>query len=250
MTDRLIIGNRIIKLASVDSTNAYLQQLIKTTNSVIEGVVVITDNQVSGKGQQGNKWQSKEGENLTFSIFMKPGIAIEHQFLLSKLVSISIAQLLRTFGTKEVKIKWPNDIYVGDKKIAGILIENTLKKGKVYESIIGVGLNVNQTQFSDSLINATSLALSVGKTFILEELLEKLLNFLDKNYLLLKANKVDQISDEYLSQFYRLNEDYDYRIKGKTVKAKIVGVANSGKLQLKFNNAVYEYDMKEVEFLF
>ena len=145
MYNRLFIGNNIISLEEVDSTNRYLKDYLLKDNNTIEGLVVVATNQHSGRGQKGNTWQSEQGKNLTFSIFIKPNIQVQAQFLISKAISLGIVDFLNDVGLSELKIKWPNDIFCKDKKIARILIENTLKGNNVSNSIIGIGLNVNQT---------------------------------------------------------------------------------------------------------
>ena len=139
-----------------------MRDLILKNKNEIEGLVVFSENQTDGKGQRGNSWITERGKNLTFSLFLKPSILISTQFVLSKIVSLSIVDFLMEMGVKDVKIKWPNDIYCGDKKIAGILIENTISEGKINNCIVGIGLNVNQVNFDSSIQNATSLKLELG----------------------------------------------------------------------------------------
>ena len=132
MYQRLFIGNKLINLKEVDSTNSYLKQFLSDNNKEIEGLVVVTENQISGRGQKGNSWESEKQKNLTFSIYLKPNIVVHHQFLISKAISLGIIHFLGYLGLNNLKIKWPNDIYCENKKIAGILIENNIRENKIY----------------------------------------------------------------------------------------------------------------------
>jgi len=200
MENALILGNRIVKLDETASTNVFLQEML-VNSTCFEGLVVVAKNQAQGKGQRGNTWESESGKNLTFSVLLKPNVLIEEQFVLSQVVPLGIYDFLVKMGFEQVAIKWPNDIYVGSQKIAGILIENTLTANKIAHCIVGIGLNVNQTQFSPT-IKATSLALLTEKTFESEQLLNELLKCIEVRYLQLKANKYTLIKFEYLKMLF------------------------------------------------
>jgi BirA family transcriptional regulator, biotin operon repressor / biotin---[acetyl-CoA-carboxylase] ligase len=251
MYQRLIIGNKIIKLVDLDSTNTYLQQLISNNEKDIEGLVVVAENQNKGRGQRGNDWNSEEGKNLTFSILLKSKLLVQHQFLLSKVISLGILDFLNKLGIVNATIKWPNDVYIDKNKVAGILIENTIRENKIYNSIVGIGLNVNQINFNNKIKNPTSLIKELqGDILDLEELLGQLLFFIEKRYLLLKTNKTSVINADYLKGLYGLGEYKNFNINNTVVEAKIVGVSELGRFQLEINNRVEEFDLKEVEFLF
>lgn len=249
MQDRIIIGNKLIRLEEVDSTNEFLKKCLLTSKNESEGLVVTALNQLSGKGQRGNLWQTESAKNLTFSILLKPNISVDSQFKLTQIVSIAIINFLKSENIN-AKIKWPNDIYIDDKKIGGILIENTIKKSKINTSIVGIGLNINQIDFDEKLINPTSLKLQTKKDFELDLTLNRLLNFVDKTYLLSKTQMKLNITDEYLSNLYRYNELCNYKILNKECLAKIVGVSAYGKLLLDIKGEVQDFDLKEVKFLF
>jgi len=249
MYQGLFIGNKIVKLKEVDSTNSFMQQLLSNNEKEIEGLVVVADNQTSGRGQRGNEWHSLEGENLTFSILLKPNLLIEHQFLLSKVISLGILDFLKDIGVFNVKIKWPNDIYCGNNKIAGILIENSIRNNKVVNSVIGIGLNVNQVNFEEDIKHPTSIINEIDKSFLLEEALNQLLFFIEKRYLALKSSKIEQIDFDYLNNLYWMNEQRNFIIKNSIEKGEIVGVALIGKIQIKINDEIKEFDLKEIEFL-
>ena len=249
MPYKLVIGNELIKLDEVDSTNEYLKVYSKENESIIEGLTVITCKQHSGRGQRGNSWVSEIGKNLTFSIFLKPKIEIKNQFALSKIISIAIIDFLNDFGLKNVKIKWPNDIYVANKKIAGILIENSLKDGLVAESIIGIGLNVNQLKFDSKLPNPTSIVNELGIEVELDVVLEKLLKSIDKYYVNYKTSKSYKIDAKYLFNLYGLNLERKYQINGDIIIGKIVGLNDIGMLKVKISNVTKEFDFKELKYI-
>ena len=163
----LFIGQNSINLKSIDSTNSYASELLRQ-NAPLEGTMIYTFDQHNGRGQRGNTWYSQPNKNATLSYILYPTfLQIEKQFLLNKITCLAVADLMAeiighskglTQKDKAVQIKWPNDIYVGNKKISGILIENTLRETSIRSSIVGIGININQTDFTDA-INATSLAL-------------------------------------------------------------------------------------------
>ncbi|MFT7614301.1 MAG: BirA family biotin operon repressor/biotin-[acetyl-CoA-carboxylase] ligase, partial [Parvicellaceae bacterium] len=174
----LFIGQKKIVLPSVDSTNNFAANLIKETN-VVDGTVILSEKQTNGRGQSGNSWQSAYGDNITCSYILRPKfLDIEEQFYISIITSLAIISTLKSYGI-EPKIKWPNDILVGSRKIAGILIENSISGKTLNHSIIGVGLNVNQTSF-DLGISATSIANVTGQIQIKETVLDGLSGNLEK----------------------------------------------------------------------
>ncbi|MDF1673396.1 MAG: biotin--[acetyl-CoA-carboxylase] ligase [Vicingaceae bacterium] len=248
MNQRLIIGNKLIHLPSIDSTNVYLKELISDTKNEAEGIVIVADEQLYGVGQRGNKWESEAGLNLTFSILLKPNLNIDNQFDISKIVSIALIEFFHHYGVI-AKIKWPNDIYVGNEKIGGMLIENAIRDGKVVSSIVGIGLNINQQEFNINILNPTSLKLQTNDSYKLKETLKQVLNFIDSHYLKFKTTNVD-IEELYLKYLYRFNELNDFEIEGKTTSATIVGINKTGKLQIKVNNEIKSFGLKEVKFLF
>lgn len=249
MNQRLIIGNRVIRLSAIGSTNAYLKELIAANEYELEGTVVTTDNQTNGLGQRGNVWETEEGKNLTFSVLLNPNMSIDSQFYISKVVALSITNFLASLNI-EAKIKWPNDIYIEDDKVGGILIENVVKGGMVVKSVVGIGLNVNQVSFNKSFLNPSSLKLKTNNTYDLNELLDQLLNYLDSFYLNFKAKKNANIDEQYLQNLYRINQSANFEINGSKVNATIIGVSNNGMLQLKIKNDIQLFDLKEVKFLF
>ena len=250
MFQRLIIGNEIVHLAEVDSTNSYVQQLITDDVKKSEGFVVWADYQKMGRGQRGNVWLSEKGKNLTFSIFLKPNLPIHDQFLLSKIIALSITDFLDYMGLKEVKIKWPNDIYCGSKKICGLLIENSIRNNRINTSVIGIGLNVNQIEFDDHLKNPTSVSKELSiQNIPLDKLFSNLLSFIDKRYLMWKNGNRDLINNDYHKKLFWLGELKKFRINNKETEGTIEGVGLPGKLLLNIDGLTKEFDLQEIEFL-
>jgi BirA family biotin operon repressor/biotin-[acetyl-CoA-carboxylase] ligase len=244
----LIIGNQIIRLKEVDSTNDYLKSF-KTSNIAFEGLVVVAQNQKKGRGQMGNEWLAEPDKNLTFSVLLMPKLTINYSFVLSMLTSLVIIEFLRSIGLNSPLIKWPNDIYYHQKKMAGILIENTIKKEVISESIIGVGININQTQFES--LNATSVGLVLNKTIDLEAALLKLLKLFDATYLKFKQQQnFKSIKQEYLRNIMGFNTKLNFTDKnGDSFTAKIIDVEWNGRLVLETNQKeIRKYFFKEVEF--
>jgi len=241
---------KIIKLDAIDSTNTFLKELCQE-NDVDDFTVVITDNQTEGRGQMSSVWKSDSGKNLTFSILVKfKELGVNNQFYISKVISLAISEVLSTILPTKISIKWPNDILSEQQKICGILIENSVKKSKIKHSIVGIGLNVNQTVFQ-SLPNATSMKLISNSDFNLDELLEALVNSIRKHVVLLNAKKNEQIDSLYLKRLYKMNIPTMFRDAKKTVfMGKIIGVSEIGRLQVELENeTISEFNLKEIQFV-
>lgn len=233
----------IIKLNETESTNLTLNNLSK--NKALEnGTVLISNIQTQGKGQRNNYWESEPYKNLTFSIFYKNlNIHIDKQFYISMAVSLGIIDFLKDLKIYAT-IKWPNDIYVNNDKICGILIENNISKNKISSTIIGIGLNVNQTSFLKTTKNASSLKLILNKEFSLEDLLPLLLNKIQKRTSEIFNNNFKKIKIDYLNKLYLFNVFNKFSISDKYLKAKIIDVEENGKLVLQ------TYDGKKLKFFF
>ncbi len=213
--------------------------------------VIVAERQTKGRGQRGNSWLSGEGLNLTFSVVLEPHfLAPREQFLISEAVALSLVEALREFGI-ESQIKWTNDIYVGDCKIAGVLIENSLSESSVKRSIVGIGLNVNQKEFSASLLNPTSMVLAAGREFVREEVLKMVYERLMANFVLLEALRFEVVREAYRELMYRADEWHNYRLSsGEVIEAKIEGVRDSGELIVSDKSgARREFLFKEIEFI-
>lgn len=214
---------------------------------IAEGTVVITQHQTAGRGQRGNRWESERGKNLTFSLLLQPRIKTVEQFGLTMMVSLAIRDYLLSKTQSECKIKWPNDILLNQKKVCGILIENTLTSQLIERTVVGIGLNVNQKTFT--LPTATSLGLVTGNQYTLNDEFHQLLSFLEARYLQLKGGHLVSLRQEYHSHLFGRGKKSLFRSAGKTFEAVIEGVDEWGKLMLLASNQINLYQFKEVEFL-
>ena len=216
-----------------------------------EGDVVWADFQTAGRGQRGHEWHSRKGENLTFSVVLEPSfVPIAEQFSVSEVVALSLVDMLAEYGI-EAKIKWTNDIYVGDKKLVGILIEHSLSSASLRRTVVGIGINVNQTDFDASLPNPVSMAQLLGGELDAEGVLRCFMIYLQRNYELLRGGAKSVLHDRYNSLLYRKNEYHTYALpSGEKFRAKILGTAPSGALRLESEEgATKDYLFKEVEFV-
>ena len=215
------------------------------------GDVIWAEVQTKGRGQRGNSWDSNAGENLTFSLVLCPeNFRAEDQFYLSKAVSVGAIEALSGFGLP-AETKWPNDIYVGDRKVAGMLIENDLQGMTITRSILGIGLNVNQESFDPALPNPVSMRGVSGREFdrvdVLEKILERIFYWTGK----LKKMRFAEIDEKYQQHFYRREGVYWFREPEKEpFEAAIEGVRPSGELILRrLDGSSSTYLFKEVEFI-
>ncbi|MCQ2604939.1 MAG: biotin--[acetyl-CoA-carboxylase] ligase [Bacteroidales bacterium] len=240
--------NNIIELKEISSTNDYAMELART-ESVPDFTTICTDFQSKGRGQLGNFWESNRGENLLFSVIVHPReIALKEQFILSQCVALSVRDIVALF-CENVTVKWPNDIYVGNNKVAGILIENQLSQKHIEFSVIGIGLNVNQTTFT-SAPNPTSLSLENDKLhFDKEEVLQLFLNRLTENYNLICSNP-KQIRTRYLDFLYLKNVPHIYSDADGFFEGKITNVEADGRLVITdtYGNEK-KYYFKEVQYI-
>ena len=233
----------------LDSTNAYLQRM--QSEHDIRNWVVSTDEQTAGKGMGSNGWESETGKNLTFSLAVDMGfLPAERQFLLSEAVALGIIEVLdKTLPTEQLSIKWPNDIYYGNCKLAGILINSTIKANMMDLSIIGIGLNVNQMQFQDWPTHPISLKMITGKEYDLKPMLEQIASQVIKKVELLKSDPTS-IEQDYLKRLFRYQTWADYEVGGNVRRLFMTGIDSFGRLMLvdEKNNS-YCFDIKEIRFL-
>jgi len=242
----------IRQLESVGSTNAYLQQLF-LKEKVAEGFVVLAREQQSGKGHGANSWESEAGKNLTFSLLLRPdAILPEQQFLLTQLISLALVDLVKDFLPGEsVSIKWPNDIYIGEQKAAGILIQNFIKGQNIDASIVGIGLNVNQQSFSSGAPNPVSLVHFTHKPLDITDVLDKLLLNIQSIYRQSQSISArEALHQRYLSHLFRYGKPVFFKENGLPFKATITGIGKFGQLILQLENgAQKQFAFKEVEFV-
>ena len=249
--ETLFIGKNHFFLSDVDSTNTYAINLLRNVNA-IEGSVIYTHNQTQGRGQRGAQWQAQIGKNITASVILKPSfLSINNTFLLSKLSALAIYDVLTELlptSQYDIKIKWPNDILVNKKKIAGILIENQFNGNYLTSCVIGIGLNLNQAEFGDLKETATSLAIELKQEFEIETVLNALCSKLEKWYLKLKANHIQEIDSTYLEKLYGLNQSLDYENENNNGFTGIItGIAPDGKLILQIANQEKQFDLKQIK---
>jgi len=251
VADTLFIGKKIVHLSTCQSTNDIAAAFIQSGNA-IAGTVIITDNQTKGRGQRGNNWQATSGLNLTLSLIWLPSfISAADSFVLNMAVSLAVADTVSLFlPDAAVAVKWPNDIYADHLKICGILIENTLQGSHIRYSIVGIGLNVNQTEFDG--ITATSLRLVAGQPFSLPEVFNCLMCQLEKWYLKLQAQGSAVIRNSYLKMLYRLGEIASYTDLRGDIPMIFQGVIEdidaSGRLLIRTVTGVEAFDLKQIRF--
>ena len=242
---------KITRFKTLDSTNQYLQNLLNEGADIADNIVV-TDFQTSGKGQGKNVWQSEDGKNLLFSIALDMSfLKAEKQFFLTQMVSVAMINVLKKYLPEEsLFIKWPNDIYFNDKKIAGILIKNEIKGMMMGTSIIGIGLNVNQTSFDKNLPNPISMKMITGKDYDLYELLSSISQQLSANSYQPTTNSQQPTANSYIKHLYRYQQWAFYKHEGSVKEMMIVGYDQFGRLILKEKNG-HEVvcDLKEIAFV-
>lgn len=236
-------------LPQVDSTNAYLQRMQQQAD--IHNWVVSTDEQTAGKGMGSNGWESEARKNLTFSLALDMSfLPAERQFLLSETVALAMVEILdHLLPTEKLKIKWPNDLYFGNRKLAGILINSTIKTNMMDISIIGIGLNVNQMCFKDWPTHPISLKMITGEDYDLKTLLEQIAESVYKKVDILKSEP-NAIEEAYLLRLYRYRTWAEYEVGGKVMRLLMTGIDAFGRLQL-VDEARKEFcfDVKEVKFV-
>lgn len=217
-----------------------------------EGCVVLTDFQTKGKGTETNTWESENGKNLIFSLILYPTFTADQQFVLNKAISLGIHDFLKfELHSQSVTIKWPNDIYIGNKKVCGILIQNSVMGNKLDYVVVGIGLNVNQTLFKSKAPNPVSMKMTTGIEYNLEQALQTLLEFISERYSQVNAGKIKKIESDYANVLYRMMEWHDYQVKGIETRAKITGTNAYGQLLIETEGEkVVICDLKDIKFIF
>jgi BirA family transcriptional regulator, biotin operon repressor / biotin---[acetyl-CoA-carboxylase] ligase len=238
----------LIKLSAIDSTNDYLKQL-NAQNDLESFVVVTAETQTNGRGQMGSKWITAPGKNLIMSVLVKDTLTDANQiFLLNAVVATSIINALKKFGIPQLAIKWPNDILSASKKIGGILIENSFKNDSRIDSVIGIGLNVCQTDFTD-LPKASSLLNVTGITFDKAEILTAIVGELKQN---ISTNMSSDIWENYNNLLFRKNIPTAFEYPdGNQFMGIISGVGKDGKLELQLeDDSIKRFGIKEITMLY
>jgi BirA family biotin operon repressor/biotin-[acetyl-CoA-carboxylase] ligase len=241
----------IIKLDAIDSTNSYLRQL-SVTEAIEDFTVAVANHQTKGRGQMGTQWSSQASKNLMVSVFKDVSfLNLGHHFFISIAVSLSILEALESFNIKNLKVKWPNDILSENKKIGGILIENVIKQAKINATIIGFGVNVNQTEF-DHLPQASSMRLISGRVYELEEVLQAILVKLEQYFKILEQKQFEILKTAYENQLFRKDKPSTFRdTDGHLFSGYIKGVSSSGNLLIMVeDDIIKEFGLKAVTLLY
>lgn len=241
-----MIGHEIIHLERVDSTSNYIATLHKE-GKVRHGMVILADEQTNGRGQRGAKWQSEAKQNLLFSFYIEyTNLPIDKQEGITHFISLAIQQSLHEHQVKSM-IKWPNDILVNSKKIAGILIENQLRGTNIQSSIIGIGLNILQTHFDDD--KSTSIVLENANQASINSFLNTLLSQLNNYFQLLNKQKYKELKEEYLKALWLLNEPAAFEDHNGLFQGIIKGTDEYGRLIIERESKTQLYNLKEVTFI-
>ena len=242
---------KILHFDEINSTNVYLYDKMAEKNDISDTVVVAA-HQTAGRGMDKNRWESEAGKNLLFSIALKSNfLEAENQFKISQAVSVAIVETLQNIiNSDKFFIKWPNDIYFGDKKLAGMLIQNTIEGRMMGTSIIGIGLNVNQMEFPKDIPNPISLKLITSKSIDLDYLLNLLISGIKNSVESLRfESNQKEINEKYISKSYRFGIWSDYFHQNQVKQLKITGFDKYGRLLLQDKEgAVIVCDVKELQF--
>lgn len=242
----------IIHIPKLESTNSYAQQLIES-GYVHEGDVISTQFQENGRGQRDNFWESQPGMNLLVSIILEPKmIPPSQQFVLTQLVSLALVDLIKEYVLiADVKIKWPNDIYVNNMKVAGILFQNFIKGNEIEFSIAGIGINVNQKKFYSGAPNPISIIHHTNQPTDLNVLLDKLLVKIGVNYEIYRLKEsFQELKSKYILNLFRYNEWAAYSAGNNFFNGKIIDIDEFGRLKVKFKSGKEKkFGFKEIEFV-
>jgi len=242
------IGKPFVELLSVDSTNNYAMQIVHQGNAK-HGTVYFAYSQFAGKGQRGKQWQTHPGENITMSVVLDTSsLQVSGLFTLSIAIALGVHDFFNSFVSENVFIKWPNDLYFGDRKAGGILIENIIRGKDWQNAIAGIGININQTDFGPSVINAVSLKQITGKVYDPVQLAKELCEFLEKRFRQLLNERSENLLKEYNSSLYKRGELVKFKKDNIVFEGKVKAVNFNG--QLVIDAGVEQiYDIGEIEWL-
>ncbi len=241
---------KLIKLSAIGSTNAYLKDLCQKEKQQ-SYTVVQADVQTYGRGQLGTVWVSDDGKNLTMSVLVNfLSFKVRDQFFVSMAVSLAIQKVLSSYLTNNIRVKWPNDILADGKKIAGILIENSLSGNTLNRVIIGIGLNVNQDSFPREIPNPTSFKILSDTCFDLDQIMDDIVTSIEYFMTIVLHDGFDFLTNRYLKKLYLFNEWNIFSdSNGVVFSGKITGVSYEGRLQvLTKNGKTREFNLKEIKF--
>lgn len=249
---RLYMGLNLIKLDRVASTNDYFKEQLSNFKPLEEGSAIMATEQFQGKGQRGNVWRSEPGKNLTLSILLYPSfLEVSKHFFLNVAISLGIAKWLQTQTKAQISVKWPNDIMADQKKICGILIENQVKKDVFSSSIIGMGININQTDFPAEIshkVCSLKKILQQTEDICIESLLPELFYYLERQYNRLKDGEETELLNDYNSILMWRNEKHNFLIDNVKVEGTITEVDMDGLLWVDFGKKVVSFNLKEIAY--
>lgn len=240
----------IIKLSAINSTNDFLKQLLSTGN-VENFTVAVAEHQTAGRGQMGAQWNAEAGKNLTFSLLIRDLLTdINGIFGLNVAIAVSIAEALAEFNIEALSVKWPNDILAGNKKLGGVLIENSIKSSGDIYSVIGIGININQHDFT-GLPKATSLLVDAGKEFDKEEVMTAILAKIKLHTTAILNGGIDALWDTYHTMLFKKGTPMPFEKDGRQFMGIIQGVSKNGSLRVLLEDeTIAEYGLKEVQLLY
>jgi BirA family biotin operon repressor/biotin-[acetyl-CoA-carboxylase] ligase len=243
------LGEPLIALPEVDSTNNYAMARI-AEGPVEEGTAWLAMSQTAGRGQRGRPWRSEPGASVLISVVLKPsGLVPSEQFMLSAAVALGFSDLVKRFAGDAVKIKWSNDVYIGDKKAGGVLIENVIRGTDWTHAVVGIGLNVNQQTFPPELPNPVSLRQATGGEYDVREVARELCRCLTRRYHMLRPAAFRQILQEYTGELYGLHTRRVFRRGEETFSACIEGVQKDGRLILRTADELLSFGFGEITFM-
>ena len=242
-----IKSEHILKIESLDSTNNYAMNRVKEGKAGNFDCIWAAE-QTQGRGQRGNSWLSEAGKNLTFSVIYYPeGLEAQHNFTISMAVSLAVHEFLEGY-VQQAQIKWPNDLFIKNRKVGGILIENTLEQQYVKSTVAGVGLNINQRKFDEQLPSATSLVSNYGKELDLEESIFSLYNLIVSYLQRIDRNEREILRQEYKSKLLGIGENMEYRDRQGRFFGMVIDVEDSGQLVvMDIDGKTRKYFFQEVD---
>jgi BirA family biotin operon repressor/biotin-[acetyl-CoA-carboxylase] ligase len=241
---------KLIKLDATDSTNSFLKGLTQKQN--LESYTVVSAKlQTNGKGQMGSSWFSEEGKNLIFSVLINNPITdVTSIFNLNIAIAVGLWQVLNDLGCTHLSIKWPNDIMAGNQKIAGILIENLIKENGEIKSIVGIGLNVNQTDF-ENLPKASSLKNRMNQDFDIDSILENIVQKIEENVARLQNNETDFFWKTYENHLFKKGKPTLFEANQEQFMGIIQGVTRNGMLTIQLeDDSIKEFGVKEIVMIY
>ena len=250
LENTLFVGKVSRRFDTLPSTNTYATEWVAKSRPP-EGSSVIAANQTDGRGQFGRKWIAEPAANLLQSVILYPQfLSARRHFLLTQATALAVSDLLLEYlGETAVRIKWPNDLYVGDRKVGGILIQTVFQQTRLQSAVVGIGLNVLQSKFGPDAPRATSLYLERPHPYDLEQLRSLLFRKLEQRYLALRAGRETELQQTYLERLYRMDQATDFvRLADqRAFRGHIRGVSSSGKLVVESPEGKEHFGMGELE---